>query len=189
VIRVATELESDGSIRVLAPAFDVAVGELERPPSARVAELASAFRDAGASVTAPDDIVGAMWAKWVFISSIAAVTSLMRAPVGDIVTVPGGEQFARAVLAETAAAAHAAGHPVSGDELQQTAQILTAAGSPVTASMSRDLLAGRPVEVEVLGDFAERARTAGAPAPLLEISALALRVHNRRLLTASTPGR
>jgi 2-dehydropantoate 2-reductase len=185
VIRVATELEADGTIRVLAPTFDVEVGELNRPPSPRVEELASAFRDAGAHVTVSEDVVGAMWAKWVFIVSVGAVTSLMRAPVGDIVAVPGGEQFARAVLDEAAAAALAAGHPVPGDELQLTEQTLTAAGSPATASLSRDLIAGRLAEVDVLDDFAERARTAGAPARLIEVSAVALRVHNRRVLSAS----
>jgi 2-dehydropantoate 2-reductase len=185
VLRVATEVDDDGAIRVLAPAFDVEVGELGRPASTRVEELASAFRDAGAGVTVSDDIVGAMWAKWVFIVSVAAVTSLMRAPVGDIVAVPGGEQFARAVLAEAAAAARAAGHPVPEGQLRLTEQTLTAAGSPVTASMSRDLLAGRPTEAGVLGDFAERASAAGVPAPLIEASALALRVHNRLVRAAS----
>ncbi len=182
VLRVATQVDDDGAIRVLAPTFDVEVGELDGQPSTRVEELASAFRDAGASVTVPDDIVGAMWAKWVFIVSMAAVTSLMRAPVGDIVAVPGGEEFARSVLAEAAATAQAAGHPVPGEELQQTEQTLTAAGSPATASMSRDLLAGRPTEVDVLADFAELARAAGVPAPLIDVSALALRVHNHRVL-------
>jgi 2-dehydropantoate 2-reductase len=181
VLRVATQVGDDGAIRVLAPAFDVEVGELGRPPGTRVEELASAFRDAGAHVTVSDDIVGAMWAKWVFIVSIAAVTSLMRAPAGDIVAEPGGEQFARAVLAEAAAAAQAAGHPVPAEGLESTGQTLTATGSTVTASMSRDLIAGRPVEVDVLGDFAERARAAGVPAPLIEVSVLALRVHNRRV--------
>jgi 2-dehydropantoate 2-reductase len=185
VLKVATQVDADGTIRVLAPTFDVEVGELDRPPSTRVEELASAFRDAGANVTVSDDIVGAMWAKWVFIVSIGAVTSLMRAPVGDIVAVPGGEQFARAVLAEAAAAAQAAGHPVPGEELQATEQTLTAAGSPATASMSRDLVAGRPTEVDVFVDFADRARAAGVPAPLIDVSTLALRVHNRRVLTAS----
>jgi 2-dehydropantoate 2-reductase len=185
VIRVATQVDDDGTIRLLAPTFDVEVGELDRSPSTRVEKVASAFRDAGATVTVPDDIVGAMWAKWVFIVSIAAVTSLMRAPAGDIVAVPGGEQFARAVLAEAAAAAQAAGHPVSGEELQLTERVLTTAGSQATASMSRDLMAGRPAEVDVLGDFANQARAAGAPASLIEVSALALRVHNRRVLAAS----
>jgi 2-dehydropantoate 2-reductase len=185
VIRVATEVDDDGTIRVLAPGFDVEVGELDKPPSTRVNELGSAFRDAGANVMVRDDIVGAMWAKWVFIVSVAAVTSLMRAPVGDIVAVPGGEQFARAVLAEATAAAQAAGHPVSAEVLQLTERTLTAAGSPATASMSRDLMAGRPTEVDVLADFAERARAAGVPALLIEVSALALGVHNRRVLAAS----
>jgi 2-dehydropantoate 2-reductase len=185
VLRVATQVDDDGTIRVLAPTFDVELGELDRPPGTRVEQLAAAFRDAGANVTVRDDIVGAMWAKWVFIVSIGVVTSLMRAPVGDIVAVPGGEEFARAVLAEAAAAAQAAGHPVPGEDLQLTEQTLTAAGSSVTASMSRDLIAGRPTEVDVLGDFAQRARAAGAPAPLIEAGALALRVHNRRVLSAS----
>jgi 2-dehydropantoate 2-reductase len=186
VIRVVTQVGEDGAIRVLAPGFDVEVGELGRPPGSRVEALAAAFRAAGASVTVPDDIVGAMWAKWVFIASIGAVTSLMRAPVGDIVAVPGGDQFARDVLAEAAATARAAGHPVPGGELRQTEQALTAAGSAVTASMSRDLLAGRPTEADVLGDLAGRARAAGVPAPLIEASAVALRVHNRRVLAAGT---
>ena len=184
VLRVATQVGDDGTIRVLAPEFDVEVGELDRSPSTRVEELASAFRAAGANVTVRDDMVGAMWAKWVFIVSISAVTSLMRAPVGDIVAVPGGEEFARAVLAEAAAAAQAAGHPIRAEQLQLTQQTLTAAGSSVTASLSRDLVAGRPTEVDVLGDFVERARAAGAPAPLIDVSALALRVHNRRVLSA-----
>lgn len=160
VLRVATQAGEDGTIRVLAPEFDVEVGEPDRPPGTRVDELASAFRDAGASVTVRDDLVGAMWAKWVFIVSTSAATPLMRAPVGDIVAVPGGEQFARAVLAEAAAAARAAGHPVPGEELRLTEQTLTAAGSPVTVSLSRDLMAGRSAQVDVLVDFAERARAA-----------------------------
>jgi ketopantoate reductase len=52
--------------------------------------------------------------------------------------------------------------------------------------MSRDLLAGRPTEVAVLGDFADRAREAGTPARLIDLAALALRVHNHRVQTAST---
>ena len=70
--------------------------------------------------------------------------------------------------------------------MRLTEQTLTAAGSSVTASLSRDLMAGL-AEVDVLGDFVERARAAGVPAPLIEVSALALRVHNRRVLSASAP--
>jgi 2-dehydropantoate 2-reductase len=182
VLRVATDLAGDGTIRVLTPLFEVELGELDGSRSARADQLAAAFRDAGADVAVRADIVRAMWAKWVFIASIGAVTSLLRAPVGDIVAVPGGDDFARSVLAEAAGAAAAAGHPVSHAQLAATMRILTAAGAPTTSSLSRDLMAGRPTEVEaVLADFAERAVAAGADTPLIALSALALRVHNRRL--------
>ena len=181
VLRVATELEDDGTIRVLAPAFEVELGELDGSSSARVDRLAAAFRKAGADVTVPENIVDAMWAKWVFIASVGAVTSLMRAPVGDIVAVPGGEEFARSVLAETAATAAASGHPVLAAR-RATEQVLTAVGSPVTSSLSRDLIAGRRAEVEaVLGDLAARARAVGTATPLIDLTVLALRVHNRQI--------
>jgi 2-dehydropantoate 2-reductase len=189
VLRIATELADDGTIRVLAPLFEVELGELDGSRSARADQLAAAFQDAGADVAVRADIIRAMWAKWVFIASIGAVTSLMRAPVGDIVAVPGGDDFARSVLAEAAGAAAAAGHPVSHAQLAATMRILTAAGAPTTSSLSRDLMAGRPTEVEaVLADFAERAAAAGADTPLIALSALALRVHNRRLAPAVQDG-
>jgi 2-dehydropantoate 2-reductase len=185
VLRVMTDLDGDGTIRVLTPMFEVELGELDGSRSSRADELAAAFRDAGAVVAVRADIVRAMWAKWVFIASIGAVTALMRAPVGDIVAVPGGDDFARSVLAEAAGAAAAAGHPVSHAQLAATEQVLTAAGAPTTSSLSRDLMAGRPTEVEaVLADFAGRAAAAGADTPLIALSALALRVHNRRLAPA-----
>ncbi len=187
VLRVVTQLGDDGAIRVLAPAFEAEVGELDGTASERVRRLAAAFRDAGADVTVPADIVGAMWAKWVGIASIGAVTSLMRAPAGEIAAVPGGERFARSVLAEAAAVAAAAGHPVPDGQLQGVARSLTSPGSPTTSSLSRDLVAGRPTEVEaVLGDLAGRARATGVAVPLIELATLALRVHNHRLAEAVT---
>jgi len=181
-LRVATELEDDGTIRALAPTFEVEVGELDGTPSARISELAAAFRTAGAQVAVRDDIIGAMWAKWVFIASIGAVTSLMRATAGEIVAVPGGDRFARSVISEAAATTAAAGHPAPGDVLRETEQALTTPGSPATSSLSRDLSMNRPAEVEaVLADLASRARATGTATPLLDVAVLALRIHNRRL--------
>jgi 2-dehydropantoate 2-reductase len=173
----AGELTSGYDAIVLAPEFDVELGELDGSPSTRVDRLASAFKDAGADVTVPGNIVDAMWAKWVFIASLGAVTSLMRAPVGAIAAVPAGQRFAQSVLAEAAAAAGACSHPVPAGQLHVTEQALTA-----TSSLTRDLIAGRRTEVEaVLADLAERARAAGAATPLIDLAVLALRIHNRQI--------
>jgi 2-dehydropantoate 2-reductase len=183
VLRIATQLEDDGTIGVLTPQFDVELGELDGSPSTRAARLASAFKDAGADVTVPGNILDSMWTKWVFIASLGAVTSLMRAAVGDIVAVPGGQRFAQSVLSEAAAAAAAYGHPVPAGQLHATEQALTAPGSPATSSLTRDLIAGRRTEVEaVLADLAARARAAGTGTALIDLAVLALRIHNRQVV-------
>ena len=100
-----------------------------------------------------------MWEKWVFLASIAASTSLMRAPVGDIVASPGGRDFLLGILDECSAVAKAAGHEPGGPFFQRIKGMLTAEGSPMTASMFRDIKAGAKVEADhVIGDMIARAR-------------------------------
>jgi 2-dehydropantoate 2-reductase len=187
VLRVATELDDDGTIRVIAPLFEVEVGELASPPDQRVEDVAARFRAAGAQLTTPADIVGAMWTKWVGIASVGAATSLMRASVGEIVAVPGGAEFSRSILDEAATTAAAAGHRVSSAAFTAAQQLLTTQGSAVTSSLSRDLMAGHRTEVEpVLGDLVASADASATPTPLLALATLALRIHNRRLEVAKS---
>ena len=182
VIKVMAQLDDDGDVVVLRPMCDIELGELDGRPSDRTTRLVDQLSVPGISVTASTAIVDRMWAKWVFIAAIGAVTGAMRAPVGDIVAVEGGTAFAEAVLAELTAIADAAGHPVDADNIATTHAILTAPHSPTTASLTRDLLGGRRTEVEtVLGDLARRARNLGVPSPLLDVATLALRVHDHAL--------
>ena len=183
VIKVMTQLDEDGDVIVLRPLCDVRLGELDGRPSDRSTRLAERLSVPGISAGAGAGIVDAMWAKWVFIAALGAVTGLIRAPIGDVVAVEGGTAFAEGVLDELTAVARAAGHPVPAADVEGTRSMLTAPHAPTTASLSRDLVAGRPTEVEtVLGDLAGRAHDLGVPVPLLDVATLALRVHNRRLI-------
>jgi 2-dehydropantoate 2-reductase len=51
-----------------------------------------------------------MWAKWLFIASVSALTSLMRGSVGDIAAFPAGRGLATGILEELATTADAAGY-------------------------------------------------------------------------------
>jgi 2-dehydropantoate 2-reductase len=122
-----------------------------------------------------------MWSKGVMIATIGAVTSLVRGTTGEAVAVVDGSGFAEGVLDEAASIAAAAGHPLGEKDLAEHRGLVTAAGLPLTSSLSRDLLAGRVTEVEnVLGDLIDRARGYGLTVPRLDAAALTLRVHNAR---------
>jgi 2-dehydropantoate 2-reductase len=102
--------------------------------------------------------------------------------VGEIVGVPGGRDLGPAILTEATAVASAAGYPVPGDAIADTARTVTQAGSPVDSSLSRDVAEGRPAEVEeVVADLARRGAEHGVKTPLLDLTTMQLRVYNNSL--------
>ncbi len=133
--------------------------------------LLGAFAPAKAQAELVDAIEHAMWNKWVFLASLAGMTCLMRASVGDIVATASGEKLMLAILEECAAVARAEGYPVAAPALQNYRTMLTQDGSPLIASMLRDLEAGGPTEGEhILGALLALARRHGLDAPLLEVA-------------------
>ncbi|MER5279789.1 ketopantoate reductase family protein [Streptomyces sp. NPDC002809] len=185
VARIITTLNAEGDIVRLAPVASLTIGEQQGGTSRRVEAIAAVLTDAGIDTYRPQDILAAMWSKWVFISTLAGLTCLMRGTVGDVRAVPGGRAFVTALLAECAAVAAAAGHPVRAKELDAVAEMLTTEGSPLTASLYRDVTQGAPTEAEqVFGDLADRARGLSVDTPLLDLVTLNLRVHEHRTATA-----
>ncbi|MEU4225202.1 2-dehydropantoate 2-reductase [Nonomuraea sp. NPDC026600] len=185
VVKAITMLDDAGDIVQLAPLAAIMVGEQDGRSSPRLGAIEQTLTGAGFDLSVSPDIITAMWHKWVFISTLGALTSLMRGAVGDVVAVPGGERLGPAILAEAAAVSAAAGHPVPAPQLDATSAVVTEQGSPDTASIYRDLAAGRPTEVEhILGDLTARARALGVNTPLLDLATLNLRVHQQRVTSA-----
>ncbi|GLZ55555.1 2-dehydropantoate 2-reductase N-terminal domain-containing protein [Actinomycetospora sp. NBRC 106378] len=135
----------------------------------------------GVTVRVVDDIRAAMWTKWLFIGASTVLTSLGGGPVGDVAAAPGGTDLVRTVVAELSAIAAAEGHGEDPDVLVRTFSDPTSRFVP---SMTRELWAGRPVEVEVLDELAALARRGALASPLLDAARVRL-----RLGRATEPGR
>jgi 2-dehydropantoate 2-reductase len=119
---------------------------------------------------ATDNILQEMWEKWVFLTTLAASTSLMRAPVGLILASPGGREFMLGVRDECGSVASAAGHAPREAFLTRVTGMLTSEGSPLTASMFRDIKVGAPIEADqIVGDMIARATATNVPVPRLRI--------------------
>jgi 2-dehydropantoate 2-reductase len=187
VCLVATEIDEDGRIRQLADFQKLIYGELDGRSTPRLGKLDETLRGAGFETVVSSHIVHDMWEKWVQIASVGALTCLLRGNIGEIVAIPGGADLSRSVLRECAAIAGACGHPPSDAFLgEQTAQ-LTAAGSPLTSSMYRDLKKGAAVEVDtILGDLLERGRKFGLTPPIVEAAFVSLSIYQRARDRAKT---
>lgn len=168
VCLVASMIDADGRIVQLAPMQELSYGERDGSVTSRIDALDAMMQDCGFTARKSTTILQAMWEKWMFLATLGALTCLMRGSIGAIVAAPGGPGLAEAMLAECASVAAAEGFPPSASFLTRIGGLVTAAGSSLTSSMYRDMVAGGPVEADqILGDMLVRATHYGLATPLL----------------------
>jgi 2-dehydropantoate 2-reductase len=154
---ISATLDADGAIVHLNDLHALSFGELDGSRSARIETVASALLNAGFDARLSDEIRQEMWEKWVFIAAAAGITCLMRSAVGDYVAA-GASDLAARLLEECAGIAAGQGFQPREAALARARGALTAAGSPLKASMLRDIEGGKPVEGDqILGDLLRRA--------------------------------
>ena len=177
----AVTLNDKREVVQLAPMQSLNFGERDGRLSDRVRAIAEVMASGDFGSVASEHIVQEMWEKWVFLASLAASTSLMRAPVGDILASPGGKDFILGIVDECSAVAAAEGHPPRAPFLERTRGMLTTEGSPLTASMFRDIKAGARVEADhVIGDLIARGDAAKVPVPKLRIAYTHLKAYEKQ---------
>lgn len=160
---ISAALDDAGTVLHLNDMHTLNFGELGGGRSARTDAIAAAFATANFDSAASDNILQAMWEKWTFIASLAGITTLMRSCVGDIVSA-GGKDLALALLDECAAIAAHNGFAPSPASLERGRAMIGAAGSPITASMFKDIERGAPTEADhILGDLLGRGAQASTP--------------------------
>jgi len=187
---IASTLDADGSIHHLGKFHGITCGPRagnHAHAAALLQELAQAYARVAVECKVSADIEQDMWEKFVLLASLAAMTCLMRASVGEILAADDGEALMREMLSTCVAAAAAAGHAPRPESLQRTEGMLFARGSAFTASMLRDIEAGGRVEADhVVGDMLRRARAAGADTRLLAAAYCHLQAYQARRLRGVT---
>jgi len=178
---ISATLDAQRRIVHLNTMHRLSFGELDASDSPRMQQLAAVLGAAGFDALPSRQIVLEMWEKWVLLATLAAVSCQMRATLGDVLQAPGGEALVVALLDECRAIAEAAGHAPRPAFLDQARSTLTAAGSPLAASMLRDMQADAAIEADqIVGDLLDRGRAQGRAAPLLSLAYTHLKAYEAR---------
>jgi len=178
---IAVTLNEHREIVQLAPLQSLSFGERDGKLSDRVRAIAEVMASGKFGAALSEQIIQDMWEKWVFLTSLAASTCLMRAPVGHILAAPGGKDFILGILDECSAVAAAEGHTPRGPFFERVRGMLTTEGSQLTASMFRDIRAGAPVEADhVVGNLIARGDAAKVPVPKLRTAYTHLKAYERQ---------
>ncbi len=177
---ISATLAADGAIHHQGPEHTLLFGDLDGERTAHVEAVRSALADAGFGARPSDAILQDMWEQWVLAATITALTTLMRAPVGDIVSA-GAEQVGLALLHECSRIAAHNGHAPRPQVRERAGASLTGAGARLGASLLDDIERGGPTEAEhIIGDFVRRGRWSTADTLLLPLADAHLRSYEAR---------
>ncbi|ARP79435.1 2-dehydropantoate 2-reductase [Bordetella genomosp. 8] len=151
------------------------------PRSERCVALEGALAQADFSSRLSTSIHQDCWEKYVFLCSLAAGTCLMRGSVGEIASTADGQGVLLGLLDEAQAVSAAAGYPVRPPADAAARKLFTDTGSPVTASMFRDLRQGLRVEGDhIVGDMIARGAATGVATPYLRVAYSHLQVYQNQ---------
>ena len=124
-------------------------GELDNRPSERVEKLRQAFdRASGLAVEAPPDIHVALWQKFVFVTAWSGMGAVTRAPIGVFRSEPGTRKMLEQTISEIYELGRARNIALSDDVIRNTMAFLDGIPPAGTASMQRDIMDGKPSELE-----------------------------------------
>ena len=145
----------------------VKFGELDNQHSQRVELLLETFKRAGINAEIPSDIQVAMWMKFLAIAAWSGIGATTRAPVGIWRALPETRGMAEQALREIITVAKAHNISLPEEALPNTMAIYDGLVPQSTASLQRDIMQGRPSELEAqIGAVVRLGREANLTTPL-----------------------
>ena len=171
VCYVGSMIAAPGVIRQQSPFRRIIAGELAGDPGAgqvtpRVQAISDVLGRAGITAEESSDIQATAWTKFAFIGPFSGAGSVARAPAGEIQATSETRQMLHDAIREVAAVALAEGVAITSDLAEKTIAFCDGLPPGMTASMQRDVLDGRPSELEsLIGVMVRKGDALGVPVP------------------------
>jgi 2-dehydropantoate 2-reductase len=164
---VSGVIASPGVIRYKSEMSSLQFGESDGSMSHRATAFADACNAAGFKAEVMPDVRKAQWSKFVGLCSNAALTSLMRVPVGHIYHREEGIALGLAAFREVEAVGRAEGVDLPADIADRALKLHQGFPKSMYASMYHDLARGRRLELDSFsGVIVRLGKKHGIPTPV-----------------------
>jgi len=146
--RIVSKVEKPGIINHFAYEPEIVFGEKDNRKTSRVLALKKAFDKAAFKNSISDDIQLDIWRKFLFITTYSGIGALTRQPIGAIIKTPFIKQFMLDTAKEITKIAQLKNIDITQDDIDKTLYVLNNMPYDTTASMQRDMMAGKPSELD-----------------------------------------
>ena len=136
-------------------------------PSERVTRLREAITASGALSPVPDDIWAELWSKMLFVVPFGGLGAALDATIGQLRSKPSSRALLEDAMREVETLARARGIRLPDAVVAGTMAFVDDQPAEATTSLQRDLLAGRPSELDAwTGAVVRLAAESGVEVPL-----------------------
>ena len=178
---IAATLTKDSVVKSLADAHLIIWGARDPAHAALAQRLGDEFANTVVDWKVSDNIMLDMWEKVAFLSTLAGMTCLMRGSVGDILAAADGRALMMRYIDSCVAIAIREGCAPRAHVIERYKNVINANGSPLTASMLRDLENSGPIEADhIVGFMLGKAREHGIDDMLLTVAYTHLKAYEAR---------
>ncbi|WP_453990788.1 ketopantoate reductase family protein [Bacillus nitroreducens] len=167
---IESTMDSTGKIIQSSPSHRALFGELSGERTERIEKLAKAMSGTKTTIELSDNIIRDMWHKYMFITCLSGITTLMRAPIGPIREQENGQKILLSLLKEVASIMRAIGAQIDENIEEQHLKTLNLMTYEMKSSMQRDMEKGLEVEADELQGYLYKiAQKKEIETPLLEL--------------------
>lgn len=166
---IESTLDQTGKVIQESVLQEFVYGERNGEKTERILKLQKAFSGTKADFRLSENIEQDMWHKYLFISTVAGVTSLFRSPMGPIREHKYGKQVIESVLHEAATIMRAIKAPILDNVEELQMERLNKLGYKMKASLLKDMEKQLPIEAEhFFGYLLEQVEAFGVKAKTIE---------------------
>jgi 2-dehydropantoate 2-reductase len=177
--QITTAIAEPGVIVQDSAFRNMTVGEMDQRVTPRVEWLVDQFKRHGVNVSASDQMPTPVWMKWIFLAPVAGLTTLARTEGAVLFRSELAQETLRGAIQECCRIAHARGVPLPEDAADKQFNFSMGLKPGNLASMHRDLLAGRRLELDALNGAVVRLGSAlGVSTPIHQTIYVALEPHS-----------
>jgi 2-dehydropantoate 2-reductase len=172
---LSSSVEAPGVIKQVSQFRRIVLGEMDGKTTPRVQAIFEVLNGTGVTVELSDSILKVLWTKFVFISAVSGLGSLVRLPMGDYRAVPATRMLLTTLMLEIEAVARAQGVDLDADVVDKSLAFTDNAAPHIKPSMQLDVEAGRRSELEsMIGVLQRKGRELNVATPATDFVYAAL---------------
>jgi 2-dehydropantoate 2-reductase len=176
VAQISATIREPGVVQQTGTFMRLVFGELDGRSSQRGSAFHALCQKAGFDAVNSNEILTALWEKFVLLATNSAIVALTRLPIGKLRDDPDVLALFEKGAAEVAAVGRARGVALPADIVGRTLQATRNAPAQMLPSMAIDLLRGNRLELPWLaGKVVALGRELGVPTPTHEVMYAALK--------------